>query len=69
MVNKEQNEVKEINWTPVIVTINKIDYALNEETRELYDYESYEAHLQNNGEMILVGKLIEQNGKYRIKKV
>lgn len=69
MVNKEQNEVKKINWTPIIVTINKIDYALNEETRELYDYESYQANLQNNGEMLLVGKLIGQDGKYRIKKV
>ena len=45
--------------------INKIKYAYNKETQELYDYDSF---LKN--ELLLVGKLVTQeNGAYRLEKV
>ena len=47
------------------LTINKIKYAYNKETQELYDYDSF---LKN--ELLLVGKLITQdNGAYKLEKV
>jgi len=45
--------------------INKIKYAYNKDTQELYDYDSF---LKN--ELLLVGKLVTQdNGAYRLEKV
>ena len=47
------------------LVLNKIKYAYNKETQELYDYDSF---LKN--ELLLVGKLITQdNGAYKLEKV
>ena len=47
------------------LVLNKIKYAYNKETQELYDYDSF---LKN--ELLLVGKLVTQdNGAYRLEKV
>jgi len=69
LINQDENQVKELGWTPLEVTINNIKYALNENTMELYDYESYEDHLKNNGELNLIGKLVKKNNAYRIAKM
>lgn len=47
------------------LTINKIKYAYNKETQELYDYDSFA-----KDELLLVGKLIKQdNGTFRLEKL
>jgi hypothetical protein len=47
------------------LVLNKIKYAYNKETQELYDYDSF---LKN--ELLLVGKLVTQeNGAYKLEKV
>ena len=47
------------------LTINKIKYAYNKETQELYDYDSFA-----KDELLLVGKLIKQdNGTYKLEKL
>ena len=47
------------------LTINKIKYAYNKETQDLYDYDSF-----LKDELLLVGKLIKQdNGTYKLEKV
>ena len=47
------------------LVLNKIKYAYNKDTQELYDYDSF---LKN--ELLLVGKLVTQdNGAYRLEKV
>ena len=47
------------------LVLNKVKYAYNKETQELYDYDSF---LKN--ELLLVGTLITQdNGAYRLEKV
>jgi hypothetical protein len=47
------------------LVLNKIKYAYNKETQELYDYDSF---LKN--ELLLVGKLIiQENGTYKLEKV
>ena len=45
--------------------INKIKYAYNKETQELYDYDSFA-----KDELLLVGRLVKQdNGTFRLEKV
>jgi hypothetical protein len=47
------------------LTINKIKYAYNKETQELYDYDSF-----LKDELLLVGKLVKQdNGTYKLEKL
>ena len=66
LTEKEGDEVKEINWTPIKLTIQNIDYAYNEKTRELYDYRSYEDAITGNGELLYIGKLVRHNNNYKI---
>ena len=66
LTEKEGDEVKEINWTPIKLTIQNIDYAYNEKTRELYDYQSYEDAITGNGELLYIGKLVRHNNNYKI---
>ena len=65
LTEKEGDEVKEINWTPIKLTIQNIDYAYNEKTRELYDYRSYEDAITGNGELLYIGKLVRHNNNYK----
>ena len=47
------------------LVLNKIKYAYNKETQELYDYDSFA-----KDELLLVGKLIKQdNGTYKLEKL
>jgi len=66
---KEGLDVKTVRLKAIKVTIGGIEYALNETTRELYDYGSYMTALKNGTEPRLVGRLINQYGQYKIEKV
>ena len=50
---------------PFLSFSNGKDYALNEETREVYDYDSYLKAIEYGSNPILVGILIKQ-GKHFI---
>ena len=58
-VNKQ-----EIKWKAVKVTIEGIAYALNKETGEVYDLDSYKRK-----NPILVGHLEIEKGKYKFKRI
>lgn len=64
----QDDDVKLINWEPVKVTINGVEYAWNRDTQEVYDFESYNQAKEGNGELLLIGKLVGKNDKYRIAK-
>jgi len=66
---KEGLDVKTVRLRAIKVTIGGIEYALNETTRELYDYGSYLTALKTGSEPRLIGRLINQYGQYKIEKV
>ena len=64
---KEGLDVVTLKWDVQKVTIHNVDYALKIDTNELYDYTSYNNALSNpNIEPIYKGKLIKENGQYKI---
>ena len=67
LINQD-DDAKVINWEPIKITVNNVIYALNQDTQEVYDFESYEQAKEGSGELLLVGKLVKQNNKYRIAK-
>jgi hypothetical protein len=48
--------------------INKVDYALNERTMDIYEYDSYIKAKELGTQLIFVGKLVKKDGKYAILK-
>uniref|UniRef100_A0A6C0DCC2 DOD-type homing endonuclease domain-containing protein n=1 Tax=viral metagenome TaxID=1070528 RepID=A0A6C0DCC2_9ZZZZ len=69
-LEKDQSEksgldVKRINWEATEVTIAKMKYAMNEATKELYDFESYQLATQGLGEPRLVGRLVTEGNKMK----
>ena len=67
LINQD-DDAKIINWEPIKITVNNVIYALNQDTQEVYDFESYEQAKEGTGELLLIGKLVKQNNKYRIAK-
>jgi len=63
---KDGLDVKRIQWNARKITLNDIEYALNENTMEVYDYNSYLQAKENGSELILIGKLIKKGKKYVI---
>jgi hypothetical protein len=59
---KELN-VKTITWVAQKVTYRRKDYALNKETNEIYDLESYNNAVDGNGNLIKMGFLEYVNNK------
>jgi hypothetical protein len=59
-------DVAKIRWKALKITISGIDYALNEHTNELYDFESYQRAARTGVEPILVGRLVNKYGQYDI---
>uniref|UniRef100_A0A6C0E100 Helicase ATP-binding domain-containing protein n=1 Tax=viral metagenome TaxID=1070528 RepID=A0A6C0E100_9ZZZZ len=58
-----------IEWVGREFKFNGKQMILREETKEVYDYESYQQALQNPGiRPILLGRLEKKDGKYRIVK-
>jgi hypothetical protein len=66
----EKEVVSTIKWTADKVTFAGKTFALRKDTMELYDMNSYQQALQNpNTEPYLLGKMIKENGKYKIEYV
>ena len=66
----EKEVVAKIQWTAQEITFAGKTFALRTDTMEVYDMDSYKQALQNpNIEPALVGKLIKENGKYKIEYV
>jgi len=65
---KEGLDVETVKWTARKITEDGIDYALNEQTMEVYDYESYQRAKELGAELVLIGKLVKEKGKYVIKR-
>ena len=69
-INDEESDTvgdvnkQEIKWKAVKVTIEGISYALNKETGEVYDLDSYKRK-----NPILVGHLEIHDGKYKFKRI
>lgn len=64
---KEGLDVEIIKWEAREFTENGIKYALNEDTMEVYDYDSYQRAKEFRTELIYVGKLVKEKGNYVIK--
>jgi len=63
----EKEEVSTIQWTAQEITFAGKTFALRKDTMEIYDIFSYNQALQNpNIEPVLVGRLIKEDGKYKI---
>lgn len=65
---KEGLDVQRIQWNARKITQEGIDYALNEDTMDVYDYESYQKAKEFGTELVLIGKLVKKGGKYVIVK-
>jgi hypothetical protein len=65
-IEKEDLNMKIKKWAAKKVTINDITYAYNEATQELYDYDSYERAAETGINPILMGRLVNEQGMYRI---
>jgi hypothetical protein len=65
---KEGLDVQRIQWNARKITQDGIDYALNENTMDVYDYESYQKAKEFGSELVLIGKLVKKGGKYVIMK-
>ena len=66
---KEGLDVKRVAWKATKITLNNVDYALNESTKEVYDFESYQRAMRLGTELILFGTLVNEGGKMRLKRV
>jgi hypothetical protein len=64
--SKEGLDVQRIQWKARKITQNGKDYALNEETREVYDYESYLRAIETGSNPILIGMLVKKGNRYVI---
>lgn len=64
---KEGLDVAKLKWDVQTVNIQGIQYILKKDTRELYDYNQYNNALSNpNIEPARVGKLVEEDGRFKI---
>ena len=65
---KEGLDVRKIAWRADKVTINGTDYAKRENSNEIYDLNSYLQASKGEGvaQPILVGRLVDQDGKKRL---
>jgi hypothetical protein len=65
---KEGLDVRAIKWEAREIKEDGVKYALNEQTMEVYDFESYQRAKEFGAELVLVGKLVKEKGKYVIKR-
>jgi len=65
---KEGLDVRTIKWEAREIKENGVKYALNENTMEVYDFESYQRAKEFGTELVLVGKLVKEKGKYVIQR-
>lgn len=64
--SKEGLDVKAVKINAVKITINGMNYALNNDTMDVYDYESYLKAKESGSEPTYIGKLVKQNGQYKL---
>jgi len=62
----EKDEQKKIVMGAVKITIGELDYALNERTNELYNYESYQRAIKYGTEPVVEGKLVKEGTRYKM---
>ena len=67
--NKEGLDVKKVTWRGKIIKENGIEYVLNPDTNEVYDYNSYKGVMEGVGNLILVGKLVRKGNRQVLEKV
>uniref|UniRef100_A0A6C0JPA7 Helicase ATP-binding domain-containing protein n=1 Tax=viral metagenome TaxID=1070528 RepID=A0A6C0JPA7_9ZZZZ len=65
---KEGLDVEIIKWEAIEIKEDGIKYALNEDTMDVYDFESYQRAKKFRTELIFVGKLVRENGEYVIRR-
>ena len=63
---KEGLDIQRIQWNARKISQDGIDYALNEDTMDVYDYESYQKAKEFGSDLVLIGKLVKKGGKYVI---
>lgn len=63
---KEGLDLRVMKWTARMVKLNGKEYAMNENTNELYDLESYNRAIKTGSEPILVGRLVKKGDRYEI---
>jgi hypothetical protein len=64
---KEGLDLRTVRWRGIKVTVGDTDYALNEDTGEVYDLESYNRARTTGVEPILLGRLTrDARGQYRV---
>jgi hypothetical protein len=70
--DQNQVEIKEQKWRPKQITLDDgVKYVLNENTNEVYDFDSYNRFKETGEEMILIGHLITKDvvvGKKKVQK-
>jgi len=62
-------DTKKITWKGKKMTENGIDYVLNPNTNEVYDYNSYQRAMEIGSELMKVGKLVREQGKIKIERL
>ena len=58
-----------VEWTAKEVTILGIKYAMNPADNKLYDYDSYMAAAQGQGQPIQIGTLVREDGKFKLVRI
>lgn len=59
---KDNLDNKEITWKGVKITYkNNKDYVINPNTNEVYNYDSYQDAINNNGQLILEGHIVNND--------
>jgi hypothetical protein len=62
-------DTKKISWKGQKIMENGVEYVLNPNTKEVYDYTSYQRAKEVGSELVLVGKLVKKEGKIQIERI
>jgi hypothetical protein len=63
---KEGLDVRKLEWRANKITINGTDYAQRENSNEIYDFNSYQQATQGTTQPILIGRLVDVQGKKKL---
>ena len=62
-------DTKKISWKGQKIMENGVEYVLNPNTKDVYDYTSYQRAKEVGSELVLVGKLVKKEGKIQIERI
>jgi hypothetical protein len=62
-------DTKKVTWKGQKIMENGIEYVLNPNTKEVYDYNSYQRAKEVGSELVLIGKLVKKEGKIQIERM